>query len=298
MRAGAVAPPPAQGMVLQMLAEPLPWNWPVPALGMTPAEAYALFDAIPASISGVTYVPSAMSFSRNYAAWLELLRPDALPSLPTLASELAANRPPTNPGGPLPPGWTRVNTLAEGLVARPAWTIPIFPSDWVLSVPRSPMSLGVADSVAPASAPMPPPATTMLKAAAWGAIPVTPGSWFDGARLAMARLAAQPYNNPALSQAQVLGEGGLLSCRVAEFIVMLDPGVQMDLAPGALPAGEPLRGVSLGGLRWQAGAPVAGTMPAELSVDRISDQLVRVQARANGADRAFIVALYVEPMLH
>ncbi len=112
--------PPAQGMHLQMVAEPIPWNWPVPALGMTPAEAYAFFDAMPVSLSVVTYVPSALSFSRNYAAWLELLRPDALPSVP------------------LPPGWTRVNTVAEGLVARLAWTIPLFPSDWILSAPRAP----------------------------------------------------------------------------------------------------------------------------------------------------------------
>lgn len=115
--AGTAGLPSAQGMCLQMLARPIPWNWPLPALGMTPPEAYALFDTMPASTTGVTYVPSLMSFSRNYAAWLELLRPDALPRTPSLQSELDANRPPDHPSGPLPPGWTRVNTVAEGLVA-------------------------------------------------------------------------------------------------------------------------------------------------------------------------------------
>ena len=298
---------PAVGFALQMLAEPLPWNWAVPALGMTPAEAYGFFDFMPASLHGPTYVPSSQSFSKNYVGFLNLLNPEAVLGAPALETALMANKPPTDSSGALPAGWTRVNFISEGLVVRPAWSIPLYPLDWVNSVAHVPMKLDLAGSGAILARGKqqdliagPAVASLGISASAWGAISISPGSWFDSAIIATARLCDKPYRDPNLSNARVLGEGGMLPCRVAQFVVVLNPNFEMDFLSSALStdqaADAPAHTVWTAGLCFSSAGQVAGSIPAAISVKPISETMTRVTAQANGQDRAFIIAVYVESM--
>lgn len=298
---------PAVGFALQMLAEPLPWNWAVPELGMTPADAYGFFDFMPASLQAHTYVPSSQSFSRNYVGFLNLLNPETVLGAPALETALMANKPPANPSGALPAGWTRVNFISEGLVVRPAWSIPLYPFSWIQSVARVPMNLDLAGSGAILARGEqqdliagPAVAEQSIYASAWGAIPISPGSWFDSAIIATVRLCDKPYRNPNLSNTRVLGEGGMLPGRVAQFVVVLNPTLEMDFLSSALSADQaadaPAHTVWTAGLCFSSTGQVAGSIPAAVSVTPISETMTRVTAQANGQDRAFIIAVYIESM--
>jgi hypothetical protein len=169
----------------------------VPAPGITPPDAYDFCDYMPVSAAGKTYVRSSRSFSSMYAAFLQLLESDS----PALAAAIRTNTmPPFDVNAAIPPGWTRVNYLASGLTIRPAWTIPVYPFDWLGSVVRTGMNMEVANTSTIISAggsqnSLGPQEVSKFgfSAEAWGAIPITPGPWFDSSFIALARATDGPW---------------------------------------------------------------------------------------------------------
>jgi hypothetical protein len=295
-------------LALQMLEEPIVWNWPTPSTGTTPPQAYNFFDFMPvSSVDGQTYFPSSISFSEGYRTFLMLIDRGKYPDQATLDRAIESN-PPSSPLSPglttIPPGWTRVTEVTGIQVAKPGWSIPLYPTDWIASVASSPLTLDLlGNEIALASGRIDSTAVTKLgfSAAAWGVIPISPAAWFFGSIVSTVKLFGGPYQGATLTNAGIFGSGGLLPCRVAQFIVALDPSVDIEVQNTALDGGVPIDTISVAGFVFDNAPfdntlPVAGTVRAGIATEMDSASTTRIKAQATGDHQAFIIAVQVESM--
>lgn len=295
------------GPLLQTLFEPLPWDWQVPGTGSMVAEAYDFCDRMPSSPNGENYVRSADSFSDNYREFLGLLDQNKFPDPSALARAVEANTPPVDAASPTPFGWTTVNFTTTVVQRRPGWTIPIYPSDWIGKVSNVPnpmkldlsgsgitLALGEQYTVVRSEAIV----KFGFAAAAWGSIPISPGSWYASSIVKLVKMLNGPYISPELNNDKIFGESGLLPSRVAEFIVALNPSAEIEVQNAALsaitPLSTPTDSVRFAGFSFTAGTPAPGTIPASINYEAASSDSTRITV-SSSFDQAYIIAVYVTP---
>jgi hypothetical protein len=286
---------------LQLLAEPLPWNWGSPSTGSTPPQAYNFFDFMPVSSNDADpYVPSSNSFSAGYRTFLTLIDRDHYPDPQVIDSALQANPSSSTYSPPLPPGWTRVTDETQISSAKPGWSIPLYPPDWISAVSSSRLSLDLLGSELKLSSQVVPVDQIQklnFSADHWGRIPITPSTWYNGSIVSYVRAMAGPYKNIGINNMKIFGAGGIIPCRVAQFTVALNPRVDVEVVSNVLNRNDLIDSLSVGGFRFGDADDDTSSVRARISVEAASQSTARITASPLGGNQPFIMSVEIESML-
>jgi len=226
-------PPP----ILQTLTEPMLWDWSVPSKGSMNAEVYNFCDKIPTNFKSQVYTPGAASFSRNYFSFLQSISDQSsFPLAADLRSALAINNPspPIYPaaGGVIPKYWTVINYESSVNDVQRAYEVSEYPSSWIAHTAGRSMTQKLDITDVSGGVLMDKEGNTLLSseaagvqfgytAKAWNTITVTVRDWYLGSIVTTVKHNKNKYTT--LDHRALFGPNGLIPCRVASFVVALDP---------------------------------------------------------------------------
>lgn len=234
---------------IQLLIPSPPWTWEQPVSGTLPEAMLQFCDAIPNSCAPFAqYARSGNAFFESYTSFLDLIDPSGFLSPARLRAAIAKVQVPS--GDPAsqatPDGWTKAEDSSGIVRWRPAWSLSVWPRDWLgliatrggnpgtITVPIEDDSETLTvhkNSDAPEAITLRPDQVHHVKisAQAWNRIAITPGSWFDSGLIELVRVAAahgSPFRGQ-LTAAEVFGT--ILTCRITELVVAYKIQVDLDV---------------------------------------------------------------------
>ena len=90
---------------------------------------------------------------------------------------------------------------------------------------------------------------------------------------------------------------GFCPAEVAQFIVALDPVVEVEVLNTALSANAQLDTLRVGVFKFDTVPNVLGSIFASINARSDTDTTARITAKASGVPQAFIIAVQIEPTL-
>jgi hypothetical protein len=218
---------------VQPLDPALRWDWPSAGPGQISQQQFSFCDTQPASATEATFATGTGSFSAAYRVFLELVDVARFVPAALLLDARAAATPPGHPpsAGVGPPGWVAVANDAGVLEFRPDWEVALLPEQWQiethdgLSWPTA-GSPGFVRGSAQADALDARGRDAVVHAADVARVPVYAGAWYSDA---LVRLAARGPFLGDRDPRTLVGPGGVLTCRITEFMVAAGLSASMTL---------------------------------------------------------------------
>lgn len=298
--------------ILQILTKPMLWDWSVPSKGSMNSEVYNFCDKIPTNFKSEVYTPGAASFSRNYYSFLQSIQDtDTFPLAADLKSTLSINNPspPIYPaaGGIIPKYWSVVNYTSSVNDVQRAYEVSEYPSSWIahavggglareLNLVDSSTGLlldkngrTIADSAAAG-------VKFGYTARAWSTINIAVKNWYLGAVVSVVKSNKNSYST--LDRRSIFGPNGLIPCRVASFIVALDPQPYVDIDTGMsdiIADIDSVGSVAVGGLNFSQGGEAENSLGANFTTTNISDSQKQIRGTTGASkNQAYIIAVQLQ----
>jgi len=218
------------------------WNWEKPLAGGLPYQMVNFCNTVPNSCNPFgSFEASSEQFYDNYNVFINLLAPGFQPSEILADVKKIARKPSGQPSSePVPPGWARVKDSAGLIRWEPLWSISMWPSEWKLDVEKNggnssgiriPLESQEAflsvdnDTTTDKTIPLLPNQVQQveIKAKAWNRVSITPGEWYDSGIIKAAQITNGPFLGTGHQSDEFFGPGGLLTCRITEFIIAMEP---------------------------------------------------------------------------
>jgi len=251
--------------ILQTLTKPILWDWPDPPMGSMNSAVYNFCDKVPANFKSQVYTPGGASFSRNYYSFLQSIQgTSSFPLTADLRSLLAINNPTPPiypaPTGTIPKYWSIVNYDGSTNDVQRAYEVSEYP------------------------------------AKAWSTINIAVKDWYLGALVSVVKSNTNTYST--LDRRSIFGPSGLIPCRVASFIVALDPQPYVDIDAGIADVTTDIASigsVSVGGLTFSLGGESENSLGAQFTTTGLRGNCKQILgATVASKNQAYIIAVQLE----
>jgi|GEM_PF-2725845 len=298
--------------ILQTLTKPILWDWPDPPMGSMNSAVYNFCDKVPANFKSQVYTPGGASFSRNYYSFLQSIQgTSSFPLTADLRSLLAINNPTPPiypaPTGTIPKYWSIVNYDGSTNDVQRAYEVSEYPSSWIAHVVGGGFTqeLKITDSTTGVLTDV--SGNTIAKsgakgvqfgytAKAWSTINIAVKDWYLGALVSVVKSNTNTYST--LDRRSIFGPSGLIPCRVASFIVALDPQPYVDIDAGIADVTTDIASigsVSVGGLTFSLGGESENSLGAQFTTTGLRGNCKQILgATVASKNQAYIIAVQLE----
>lgn len=225
---------------VQVLEEAIPWTWPQMGPNQLSLQQFYFSDTQPQDCAdGASFRTSSSSVSGAYSSFLQLIDAKKFTPSDLLIKALVAATPPSRPpadGGRFP-GWIAVPNSGGLLDYRPEYSVALTPSEW-----RATFGSPVTAAGSPRAFVVQSPHVTALDGQISAAeisatsvvrVPIYPGAWYSDW---MVVLAADGPFAEGVGSDMVIGDKGILRCRITEMFIASGLSASVTVPDDAVPA--------------------------------------------------------------